>query len=56
MGILHGVIVAVSKKLSQQQAELYGIASSLGADYRWLYDNSCTHLIHQVLIDVYNPV
>lgn len=47
-GILADVILSVSKKLSQQQTELYTLAASLGADYRWLYDNSCTHLIHQV--------
>lgn len=47
-GILTDVILSVSKKLTQQQTELYTLAASLGADYRWLYDNSCTHLIHQV--------
>lgn len=47
-GILTGIILSVSKKLSQQQTELFTLASSLGADYRWLYDESCTHLIHQV--------
>ncbi|KAK3750778.1 hypothetical protein QZH41_015323, partial [Actinostola sp. cb2023] len=52
VGILHGVILAVSKKLSQQQTELYGIASSLGADYRWVYDNTCTHLVHQATLDI----
>ena len=46
--ILAGVILSVSKKLAQQQTELFTLASSLGADYRWLYDESCTHLIHQV--------
>ncbi|EDO38946.1 predicted protein, partial [Nematostella vectensis] len=46
-GILHGLIISISKKLVQQQTELYGIASSLGADYRWVFDDSCTHLIHQ---------
>lgn len=47
-GILVGVILSVSKKLAQQQTELFTLASSLGADYRRLYDGSCTHLIHQV--------
>ena len=47
-GILVGVILSVSKKLAQQQTELFALASSLGADYRRLYDGSCTHLIHQV--------
>ena len=47
-GILHGVTVAVSKKLKADQNELYSKASSLGAEYRWIYDESCTHLIHQV--------
>ena len=49
-GILVGIILSVSKKLTQQQTELYTLAASLGADYRWLYDDSCTHLIHQVKI------
>ena len=47
-GILADVVLSVSKKLSQQQTELSTLASSLGADYRWVYDESCTHLIHQV--------
>ena len=47
-GVLAGIVLAVSKKLNQQQTELCTLASSLGADYRWLYDESCTHLIHQV--------
>ncbi|PFX26384.1 DNA topoisomerase 2-binding protein 1-A [Stylophora pistillata] len=46
-GILVGVILSVSKKLAQQQTEIFNLASSLGADYRRLYDGSCTHLIHQ---------
>ena len=47
-GILAGIVLSVSKKLAQQQTELFTLAMSLGADYRWLYDESCTHLVHQV--------
>ena len=47
-GPLHGVIIAVSKKLSAQQSEYNNTAAKLGADYRWTYDSSCTHFIFQV--------
>ena len=46
-GPLHGIIIAVSKKLSSQQGHFNHIAASLGADYRWTYDRSCTHFIFQ---------
>ena len=48
IGILSGVILAVSKKLAHRQIELHNLASLLGADYRYVYDDSCTHLLHQV--------
>ncbi|XP_064597636.1 DNA topoisomerase 2-binding protein 1-like [Liolophura sinensis] len=46
-GPLRGVVIAVSKKLSNHQAEYNNMAASLGADYRWTYDKSCTHFIFQ---------
>jgi len=47
-GPLRGVVIAVCKKLTKNQSEYNSIAASLGADYRWMYDNSCTHFIFQV--------
>ena len=47
-GPLKGVVIAVAKKLSKQQSEYNNIAAALGADYRWTYDQSCTHFIFQV--------
>ncbi|KAM7063258.1 DNA topoisomerase 2-binding protein 1 isoform 2-T2 [Molossus nigricans] len=44
---LHKVVVYVSKKLSKKQSELNGIAASLGADYRWSFDETVTHFIYQ---------
>ncbi|XP_032264564.1 DNA topoisomerase 2-binding protein 1 isoform X2 [Phoca vitulina] len=44
---LHKVVVCVSKKLSKKQGELNGIAASLGADYRWSFDETVTHFIYQ---------
>ncbi|XP_032344108.1 DNA topoisomerase 2-binding protein 1 isoform X1 [Camelus ferus] len=44
---LHKVIVCVSKKLSKKQSELNAIAASLGADYRWSFDETVTHFIYQ---------
>ncbi|MBZ3876315.1 DNA topoisomerase 2-binding protein 1 [Sciurus carolinensis] len=44
---LHKVVVCVSKKLSKKQSELNGIAASLGADYRWSFDDTVTHFIYQ---------
>ena len=49
-GILKGVVIAVSKKLLHRQSEIHNLASLLGADYRYIYDESCTHLIHQVYL------
>lgn len=43
----HGVVIAVSKKLSSKQGEYNNMAASIGADYRWNYDKSCTHFIFQ---------
>ncbi|EHB11472.1 DNA topoisomerase 2-binding protein 1 [Heterocephalus glaber] len=44
---LHKVVVCVSKKLSKKQSELNGIAASLGAEYRWSFDETVTHFIYQ---------
>ncbi|VTJ75522.1 DNA topoisomerase 2-binding protein 1 isoform X1 [Marmota monax] len=44
---LHKVVVYVSKKLNKKQNELNGIAASLGADYRWSFDDTVTHFIYQ---------
>ncbi|XP_028612628.1 DNA topoisomerase 2-binding protein 1 [Grammomys surdaster] len=44
---LDKVVVCVSKKLSKKQSELNGIAASLGAEYRWSFDETVTHFIYQ---------
>ncbi|CAO2633795.1 DNA topoisomerase 2-binding protein 1 [Lemmus lemmus] len=44
---LDKVVVCVSKKLSKKQSELNGVAASLGAEYRWSFDESVTHFIYQ---------
>ncbi|XP_045153750.1 DNA topoisomerase 2-binding protein 1 [Echinops telfairi] len=44
---LDQVVICVSKKLSKKQSELNGIAASLGADYRWSFDETVTHFIYQ---------
>ncbi|XP_006009932.1 DNA topoisomerase 2-binding protein 1 isoform X3 [Latimeria chalumnae] len=44
---LSGVVICISKKLSKRQSELNAIAASLGADYRWCYDETVTHFIYQ---------
>ncbi|XP_078519985.1 DNA topoisomerase 2-binding protein 1 isoform X1 [Lissotriton helveticus] len=46
-GPLADVVICVSKKLSKKQGELNGIAASLGADYRWCFDETVTHFIYQ---------
>ncbi|XP_069765206.1 DNA topoisomerase 2-binding protein 1 isoform X2 [Narcine bancroftii] len=45
--ILADVVICVSKKLGKRQGDLNAIAASLGADYRWSYDETVTHLIYQ---------
>ncbi|XP_078670927.1 DNA topoisomerase 2-binding protein 1-like isoform X2 [Branchiostoma floridae x Branchiostoma belcheri] len=44
---LAGVVIYVSKKLSKQQSDYNDLACSLGADYRWTYDETVTHFIFQ---------
>ncbi|XP_023806147.1 DNA topoisomerase 2-binding protein 1 isoform X1 [Oryzias latipes] len=46
-GPLAGVVVCVGKKLSKMQTELNAVAASLGADFRWAYDDTVTHYIYQ---------
>ena len=45
-GPLYGVVIYVSKKLSDQQQSLYNAVADLGGDFKWIYDNSVTHFIH----------
>ncbi|XP_058035608.1 DNA topoisomerase 2-binding protein 1 isoform X2 [Ahaetulla prasina] len=44
---LADVVICVSKKLSKKQSELNAIAASLGAEYRWCFDETVTHFIYQ---------
>ncbi|XP_071788346.1 DNA topoisomerase 2-binding protein 1-like isoform X1 [Asterias amurensis] len=44
-GVLDGVILSVSRKLVSKQAEYNTLAVSLGAEFRWTFDDSCTHFI-----------
>ncbi|XP_042331627.1 DNA topoisomerase 2-binding protein 1 isoform X2 [Sceloporus undulatus] len=44
---LADVVICVSKKLSKKQSELNAIAASLGADYRWCFDETVTHFVYQ---------
>ncbi|NXU55166.1 TOPB1 protein, partial [Turnix velox] len=44
---LANVVIYVSKKLSKKQSELNAVASSLGADYRWCFDETVTHFIYK---------
>ncbi|XP_075683232.1 DNA topoisomerase 2-binding protein 1 [Rhinoderma darwinii] len=45
--VLNSVVICVSKKLSKRQGDLNGVAASLGAEYRWCFDESVTHFIYQ---------
>ena len=49
-GVLDGVILSVSRKLVSKQAEYNTLAVSLGAEFRWTFDDSCTHFIFKVNI------
>ncbi|NXY82680.1 TOPB1 protein, partial [Alcedo cyanopectus] len=44
---LANVVICVSKKLSKKQRNLNAIAASLGADYRWCFDETVTHFIYK---------
>ncbi|XP_043575384.1 DNA topoisomerase 2-binding protein 1 [Chiloscyllium plagiosum] len=45
--VLADVVICVSKKLGKKQGDLNAIAASLGADYRWSFDETVTHFIYQ---------
>uniref|UniRef100_A0A8V5FMI4 Uncharacterized protein n=1 Tax=Melopsittacus undulatus TaxID=13146 RepID=A0A8V5FMI4_MELUD len=44
---LADVVIYVSKRLAKKQSELNAVAASLGADYRWCFDESVTHFIYK---------
>ncbi|XP_071417341.1 DNA topoisomerase 2-binding protein 1 isoform X2 [Pithys albifrons albifrons] len=44
---LADVVICVSKKLDKRQRELNAVAASLGADYRWCFDETVTHFIYK---------
>ncbi|NXG17074.1 TOPB1 protein, partial [Grallaria varia] len=44
---LADVVIYVSKKLGKRQRELNAVAASLGADYRWCFDETVTHFIYK---------
>ncbi|XP_010070867.1 PREDICTED: DNA topoisomerase 2-binding protein 1 [Pterocles gutturalis] len=44
---LADVVIYVSKKLGKKQSELNAVAASLGADYRWCFDEKVTHFIYK---------
>ncbi|NXF75346.1 TOPB1 protein, partial [Sclerurus mexicanus] len=44
---LADVVICVSKKLGKRQSELNAVAASLGADYRWCFDETVTHFIYK---------
>eukprot|EP00066_Takifugu_rubripes_P017107 XP_011606373.1 PREDICTED: DNA topoisomerase 2-binding protein 1 isoform X1 [Takifugu rubripes] len=46
-GPLKGVVICVGKKLTKMQSDLNAVAASLGADFRWVCDDSVTHYIYQ---------
>ncbi|KAM4606619.1 DNA topoisomerase 2-binding protein 1 [Polymixia lowei] len=46
-GPLVGVVICVGKKLSKMQDELNAIAASLGAEFKWSFDDTVTHYIYQ---------
>ncbi|XP_029646885.1 DNA topoisomerase 2-binding protein 1-like isoform X1 [Octopus sinensis] len=46
-GPLNGVVISVARKLSAKQSLYNDMAVSLGADYTWTYDDTCTHFIFQ---------
>ncbi|GFS61654.1 DNA topoisomerase 2-binding protein 1-A [Nephila pilipes] len=43
--VMKGVIIYVAKKLANIQNELNEMVSSMGGDYQWVYDSSCTHFV-----------
>ena len=45
---LHGVVIAVAKKLGKNHEEYNAIAVELGGDFSWLYHENVTHFIFEV--------
>ncbi|GIY17018.1 DNA topoisomerase 2-binding protein 1-A [Caerostris extrusa] len=43
--VMKGVILCVAKKLANIQNELNEIVISMGGEYLWSYDSSCTHFV-----------
>ena len=54
--ILDGVVLAVSKKLANRQTEIHNLASILGADYRYVFEEACTHLMHKVRFSFFTSI
>jgi len=46
-GILKDCCIIVSKKLSNRQMELHHMVYILGGETKFIFDNACTHFIHQ---------
>ncbi|EDV27656.1 uncharacterized protein TRIADDRAFT_53583 [Trichoplax adhaerens] len=46
--VLKGVTISASKKLSSSHRQFEREASQLGADWRWTFEDCCTHFIYQV--------
>lgn len=46
-GVLDGVVICVSKKLSRKQGDYNAVATAMGAEYQWTFDEKCTHFIFQ---------
>ncbi|XP_066049320.1 DNA topoisomerase 2-binding protein 1 [Chamaea fasciata] len=44
---LADAVIYVSKKLGNRQRELNAVAASLGADYRWYFDETVTHFVYK---------
>ena len=45
---LHGVVIAVAKKLGASHEEYNTIAVELGGDYSWKHGEKVTHFVFQV--------
>ncbi|XP_054711049.1 DNA topoisomerase 2-binding protein 1-like [Uloborus diversus] len=43
--VLCGVVLCVARKLCYLQSEINEIVASLGGDYLWSYDKTCTHFV-----------
>ena len=45
LSVLKGVVIYVSRKLSNMQIELNDAVRKLGGSYIWSYDDTCTHFV-----------